>query len=56
MQFVSLQPHYNLIYREDEREMLPLCQDQHIAVIPFSPLARGWLRTEMKQYARGLMR
>jgi 1-deoxyxylulose-5-phosphate synthase len=41
--FVSMQPHYNLIYREDEREMLPLCQDQHIAVIPFSPLARGWL-------------
>jgi aryl-alcohol dehydrogenase-like predicted oxidoreductase len=41
--FVSMQPHYNLLYREDEREMLPLCQDQHIAVIPFSPLARGWL-------------
>jgi len=41
--FVSMQPHYNLIYREDEREMLPLCQDQKIAVIPFSPLARGWL-------------
>ena len=41
--FVSMQPHYNLIYREDEREMLPLCQDQKIAVIPFSPLARGRL-------------
>lgn len=41
--FVSMQPHYNLIYREEEREMLPLCQDQKIAVIPFSPLARGWL-------------
>jgi aryl-alcohol dehydrogenase-like predicted oxidoreductase len=41
--FVSMQPHYNLIYREDEREMLPLCQDQKVAVIPFSPLARGWL-------------
>ena len=39
--FVSMQPHYNLIYREEEREMLPLCQDQKIAVIPFSPLARG---------------
>ena len=38
-----MQPHYNLIYREDEREMLPLCQDQKIAVIPFSPLARGML-------------
>ena len=41
--FVSMQPHYNLIYREDEREMLPFCQDQGIGVIPFSPLARGWL-------------
>jgi aryl-alcohol dehydrogenase-like predicted oxidoreductase len=41
--FVSMQPHYNLIYREDEREMLPVCQDQKIAVIPFSPLARGRL-------------
>ena len=41
--FVSMQPHYNLIYREEEREMLPLCQDQKIAVIPFSPLARGVL-------------
>ena len=41
--FVSMQPHYNLIYREEEREMLPLCQDQKIAVIPFSTLARGWL-------------
>jgi aryl-alcohol dehydrogenase-like predicted oxidoreductase len=38
-----MQNHYNLLYREDEREMLPLCQDQKIAVIPFSPLARGWL-------------
>ncbi len=41
--FVSMQPHYNLLYREDEREMIPLCQDQKIGVIPFSPLARGWL-------------
>ena len=41
--FVSMQPHYNLIYREEEREMIPLCLDQKIAVIPFSPLARGWL-------------
>ena len=41
--FVSMQPHYNLIYREEEREMLPLCQDQGIAVIPWSPLARGTL-------------
>jgi len=41
--FVSMQPHYNLLYREEEREMLPLCQDQKIAVIPWSPLARGLL-------------
>jgi len=41
--FVSMQPHYNLIYREEEREMLPLCVDQKIAVIPWSPLARGLL-------------
>jgi aryl-alcohol dehydrogenase-like predicted oxidoreductase len=41
--FVSMQPHYNLAYREEEREMLPLCQDQKIAVIPWSPLARGLL-------------
>jgi aryl-alcohol dehydrogenase (NADP+) len=41
--FVSMQPHYNLIYREEEREMIPLCQDQKIAVIPWSPLARGLL-------------
>ena len=41
--FVSMQPHYNLVYREEEREMLPLCVDQKIAVIPWSPLARGLL-------------
>jgi 1-deoxyxylulose-5-phosphate synthase len=41
--FVSMQPHYNLVYREEEREMLPLCLDQKIAVIPWSPLARGLL-------------
>jgi aryl-alcohol dehydrogenase-like predicted oxidoreductase len=41
--FVSMQPHYNLLYREEEREMLPLCKDQKIAVIPWSPLARGVL-------------
>lgn len=41
--FVSMQPHYNLIYREEEREMLALCQDQKIAVIPWSPLAKGRL-------------
>ena len=41
--FVSMQPHYNLIYREEEREMLKLCQDQKIAVIPYSPVAKGLL-------------
>ncbi len=41
--FVSMQNHYNLIYREEEREMLPLCRDQGIGVIPWSPLARGFL-------------
>ena len=42
-EFVSMQNHYNLVYREEEREMIPLCQDQRIAVIPWSPLARGFL-------------
>ncbi|WP_433049526.1 aldo/keto reductase [Dactylosporangium sp. CS-033363] len=41
--FVSMQNHYNLVYREEEREMLPLCQDQGVGVIPWSPLARGLL-------------
>jgi aryl-alcohol dehydrogenase (NADP+) len=41
--FISMQNHYNLVYREEEREMLPLCRDQRIGVIPWSPLARGFL-------------
>ena len=41
--FVSMQNHYNLIYREEEREMIPLCIDQGVGVIPWSPLARGVL-------------
>jgi aryl-alcohol dehydrogenase-like predicted oxidoreductase len=41
--FVSMQDHYNLLYREEEREMLPLCQDMGVGVIPWSPLARGRL-------------
>lgn len=41
--FVSMQNHYNLVYREEEREMLPLCREEGIAVIPWSPLARGFL-------------
>jgi len=41
--FVTMQNHYNLVYREEEREMLPLCVDQGVGVIPWSPLARGFL-------------
>jgi len=41
--FVTMQNHYNLLYREEEREMLPLCQEEDIGVIPWSPLARGYL-------------
>jgi aryl-alcohol dehydrogenase (NADP+) len=41
--FVSMQNHYNLLYREEEREMLPLCRDEGVGVIPWSPLARGRL-------------
>jgi aryl-alcohol dehydrogenase-like predicted oxidoreductase len=41
--FVSMQPEYSLLYREEEREMLPLCRDQGVGVIPWSPLARGRL-------------
>jgi aryl-alcohol dehydrogenase-like predicted oxidoreductase len=50
--FVSMQNHYNLVYREEEREMIPLCIDQGVGVIPWSPLARGFLagnRTRDKQ-------
>jgi aryl-alcohol dehydrogenase-like predicted oxidoreductase len=41
--FVSMQPHYNLVYREEEREMIPQCIDQGVGIIPWSPLARGVL-------------
>jgi aryl-alcohol dehydrogenase (NADP+) len=41
--FVSIQNHYNLLYREEEREMLPLCREEGVAFIPWSPLARGYL-------------
>src|SRR5206468_4477491 len=41
--FVSMQNHYNLIYREEEREMIPQCIDQGVGIIPWSPLARGFL-------------
>jgi aryl-alcohol dehydrogenase-like predicted oxidoreductase len=46
-EFVSMQPHYNLIYREEEREMLPLCRAEGIGFIPWSPLARGMLAGRM---------
>jgi aryl-alcohol dehydrogenase (NADP+) len=41
--FVSMQNHYNLVYREEEREMIPLCLSEGIGIIPWSPLARGFL-------------
>ena len=41
--FVSMQNHYNLVYREEEREMIPLCRSQGIGLIPWSPMARGFL-------------
>ncbi len=46
--FVSMQNHYNLMYREEEREMIPLCKDQGVALIPWSPLARGFLAGNRK--------
>jgi aryl-alcohol dehydrogenase (NADP+) len=51
--FVSMQNHYNLVYREEEREMLPLCRDQGIGVIPWSPLARGFLAGNRRSADRG---
>jgi len=47
--FVSMQPHYNLLYREEEREMLKLCQSEGIGVIPWSPLARGRLTRDWNE-------
>ena len=46
--FVNMQCQYNLLYREEEREMIPYCRDQRIAVTAFSPLARGWLSGSKK--------
>ena len=67
--FVSMQDHYNLLYREEEREMLPLCRDQGVGVLPWSPLARGRLtrpwtdpsggataRAETDEFGRSLYR
>jgi aryl-alcohol dehydrogenase-like predicted oxidoreductase len=50
--FVSMQNHYNLVYREEEREMIPLCLDQGVGVIPWSPLARGMLAGTHERGAR----
>src|SRR6201992_3238547 len=47
--FVTMQNHYNLIYREEEREMIPLCLDQKVGCIPWSPLARGFLTGSRKR-------
>src|SRR5215471_6067033 len=41
--FISMQNHYNLVYREEEREMIPLCRKEKVGIIPWSPLARGFL-------------
>ena len=63
--FVSMQNHYNLLYREEEREMLPFCLDQGVGVLPWSPLARGRLtrdwdastaRAETDEFGRTLYR
>ncbi len=51
--FVSMQNHYNLVYREEEREMMPLCEDEGIGVIPWSPLARGFLAGNRRRQDRG---
>ena len=51
--FVSMQNHYNLVYREEEREMLPLCREEGIGVIPWSPLARGFLAGNRRGGQRG---
>ena len=51
--FVTMQPQYNLVYREEEREMLPLCADQGVGVIPWSPLARGFLAGGRKNPGEG---
>jgi aryl-alcohol dehydrogenase (NADP+) len=51
--FVAMQNHYNLIYREEEREMLPLCREEGVGIIPWSPLARGFLAGNRRKEDRG---
>lgn len=54
--FVSMQNHYNLVYREEEREMLPLCREEGIGVNPWSPLARGFLAGKRRRGEEGTRR
>jgi aryl-alcohol dehydrogenase (NADP+) len=51
--FVTMQNHYNLVYREEEREMIPLCRDAGIGLLPWSPLARGFLAGNRRQGDHG---
>ncbi len=51
--FVTMQNHYNLVYREEEREMIPLCRDEGIGLIPWSPLARGFLAGNRRREDHG---
>ena len=51
--FISMQNHYNLVYREEEREMIPLCQDQDIGLLPWSPMARGFFAGDRKRDGGG---
>ena len=51
--FVSMQNHYNLVYREEEREMIPLCLDQAVGLIPWSPMARGFFSGDRKRGGGG---
>lgn len=51
--FISMQNHYNLVYREEEREMMPLCRAEGIGVIPWSPLARGFLAGNRRRQDKG---
>ncbi len=51
--FVSMQNHYNLVYREEEREMIPLCVDQGVGLIPWSPMARGFFAGDRKREGGG---
>src|SRR5712672_1956400 len=51
--FISMQDHYNLVYREEEREMIPLCLEEGVGLIPWSPLARGFLAGNRNAESRG---